>query len=163
VVVNPYEESTGICVEFKSLWFITKRLDWLQTYFGRDGIWKLESHRTFENFLNFIIPNAADNTNTSTIIQLQLIARSFRGDPVVTIQYPSNNELVDTKLDVYQEPSTIPLPEDWIHSTYLFKSPGCPRYESVFISPPAEGDIFLDSITIDTLCTENPDSILPPN
>ncbi|MGY8815997.1 MAG: hypothetical protein ACKVHQ_14985 [Gammaproteobacteria bacterium] len=68
VLNNPYMKSTGICVEFKSLWFITKRLDWHRIYNNREGIWELQNNRTFENFLNFIIPIAEISDETSTVI-----------------------------------------------------------------------------------------------
>jgi hypothetical protein len=162
VLMNPYEQSTGICVEFKSLWFITKRLDWLQNYMGQAGVWKLQSHRTFENFLNFIIPNAAIEQNTTTIIQLQFLHHSERNSPLVKVLFPSGNQQPDTYLEVFKKHPDAILPQDWAHSTYTFKAAGCPRFESIFIYAPDRGDIYLDSVTIDTICTETPDKYLSP-
>ena len=157
---NPYVKTTGICVEFKSLWFITKKLDWLRSFNGRDGIWKLERKSSFENFLNFIIPNAAVNENTSTIVQLQIIYYSLRGTPEITIQFPSNNNSKDTYLSpVTVSPETI-LPGEWKHTLLTFVATGCPRYESIFIYPPEISDLYIDSVSIDTICTDNDDAIL---
>ena len=161
-VVNPYEQTTGICVEFKSLWFVTKRLDWLQEYIGKVGVWKLQSNPTFENFLNFIIPNAETNENTTTIIQLQFLFYSLRGVPSVTVYYPADRELSAKSLEVFRKSPDMTLPRNWTHSTYTYKSAGCPRYESIFINPPQRGDIYLDSVIIDTICTETPDTYLSP-
>jgi hypothetical protein len=161
VLDNPYIESTGICVEFKSLWFITKRLDWHRSYNDRDGIWELQNNRTFENFLNFIIPNAEKSEETSTVIQVQIIYFRFNGLPNIKIQYPSNNNSTTEELKpVITSPETI-LPNDWMHSSITFVIEGCPRYESIYIYPPERTDTFIDSIAIDTLCTNDLDSIIP--
>ena len=161
VLNNPYMKSTGICVEFKSLWFITKRLDWHRIYNNREGIWELQNNRTFENFLNFIIPIAEISDETSTVIQLQIIYYSLNGLPNIKIQYPLNNNETTEELEpIISSPDTI-LPNDWKHTLVTYVIEGCPRYESIYIYPPDSTDIFIDSISIDTLCTNDLESIIP--
>jgi hypothetical protein len=157
IIKNPYQESSGICVEFKSLWFITRRMDWFREHDGRDGIWQLENHSSFENFLNFIIPNADIDQGHKTIVKLQLIYQTNNGQPEISIQYPGSlgrEGENSTRPEALQQ---TPLPQGWIHGSYLFETDSCPRYESIFIYPPDREDIYIDSITIDTLCASAPD------
>jgi len=161
VLDNPYMKSTGVCVEFKSLWFITKRLDWHRIYNDREGIWELQHNRTFENFLNFIIPNAERLEETSTVIQVQMIYFGLNGLPNIKIQYPSRNSSTTEALKPVLTSLETILPNDWLHSSITFVIDGCPRYESIYIYPPERTDTFIDSIAIDTLCTNDLESIIP--
>jgi hypothetical protein len=161
-LTNPYQQKTGICVEFKSLWSITKDLDWLLEYNGRDGVWKLESEGTFANFLNFIVPNAATKDDTSTLIQLQLEYFGSSGAPVIGVHYPAGALAGYIPLIPIEEDPNTGLPDGWSHYRAMFKADGCPRFESVFIYPPEQGEAHIDSVIIDTVCLQNRDQNMPP-
>jgi hypothetical protein len=160
IMNNPYVDSTGICVEFKSLWFITKRLDWLRSYFNREGIWSLQNDQSFENFLNFIIPNADINENTSTVLQAQIIYHTFSGPPKIDIRHPLNIDGSTVTITPVKVSLETELPDEWKHSSTTYVVPGCPRYESIFIYPTEHTEIYIDSISIDTICTKDPDSLV---
>ena len=159
VVVNSYQATTGICVEFKTLWFFSRRLDWLQTHHNREGVWQIENRRTFENFLNFIIPNA-DREDHTTLLKLQFVYNTLGGAPEVQVKYPVHDQSVDASLEPAVEYPPIHLPEGWVHQSMLFRAEGCPRYESVFLYPREQTELFVDAVTIDTLCTASPDEFL---
>jgi len=149
---NPYQQTTGICVEFKTLWPIAEHVDWLESYNGRTGVWKLQSERTFANFLNFILPNASIDKDVSTIVQLQITYTSQTNSPVIVIHYqtatgvPGNAVHDPAILDTY-------LADGWKHHTALFNINGCPRFQSAFVYPGLNEQTFIDSVIIDTICT----------
>ena len=158
-VVNPYQQATGICVEFKTMWFFSRQMDWLQEHNAREGVWQIESRRTFENFLNFIIPNAGRDDHT-TLLRLQFIYYTLGGAPVIQVKYPVHAQSADASIAPAVEYPSIELPEGWRHQSLLFRAEGCPRYESVFIYPQQRTELYIDSVTIDTLCTADPEAYL---
>ena len=160
IVENPYVESTGICVEFRSLWFINDSLDWLPVYFGREGVWQLLSRRSLENFLNFIIPNSNTDGDLETVVRVQLLYHSVGLSPIVNIKYPTDVEVTENDLDPVSISSEIVLPRAWKHVAMSFRLEGCPRYSSIFIYPPDRADIYIDSVAIDTICTGDADKLL---
>jgi len=158
-IFNPYQVSTGICAEFKTLWPIAPKIDWLKTYFGKDGVWKLESERTFANFLNFVIPNGTIGQDPVTTIQIQVVYYSLTGAPQVHVHAPGT-KLTDSNTSLPQlneDKTDTRLPEGWLQHIALIMIDSCPRLVSVFIYPPESGEIFIDSVTIDTACMENVD------
>jgi len=152
---NPYQEKTGICIEFRTLWYFTRNIDWLPVYNGREGVWKLESARDFTNFLNFVIPGPGKDTGSTPVMHflyLQIVYYSLVDPPAINIQYqPSIGQPVSTLPKLSEEQRNV-LPEGWLHHSMTFTLTSCPRYESVFIHPPGEGEVYIDSVTIDTLC-----------
>ena len=123
-------------------------------------MWKLQSERTFANFLNFILPNAAIEDNATTSVQLQIIYSSPSDGPVTTIYYQDSSgkpghAASDTgNLDIH-------LADGWKQHIANFTISGCPRFESVFIYPAEKQEIFIDSVTIDTICTDNSRLYIP--
>lgn len=160
VVENPYVQTTGICVEFRSLWFMNDSLDWLPRYFGREGVWQILKRRSLENFLNFIVPNSNTPGDLYTVVRLQLLFHSVGLAPVVNVKYPTDVEVSETDLDPVFVSDETNLPLGWQHLYMNFKLVGCPRYASIFIYPPDRADVYIESVAIDTICTENADNIL---
>ncbi len=160
IVENPYIQSTGICVEFRSLWFINDSLDWLPQYFGREGVWQLLRNRRLDNFMNFIIPNSNTPGDLETIVRVQLVFHGVGLSPIVSVKYPTDVEVSDNDVEPVLVSSGTVLPRSWKHVVMSFRLQGCPRYSSIFIYPPDRADVFIDSIAIDTICTDNADSIL---
>ncbi len=152
---NPFQQTTGICVEFRSLWSFSRHIDWQTTYEGREGIWKLENGGDFTNFLNFLVPGPGSPPASSAgphILHIQMIYHSISGSPVVHVQYQTGTgRMVGNYPDPDEENMNV-LPEGWLHHSLIFALDSCPRYESVFIYPPTKGQVYIDSVTIDTLC-----------
>jgi len=160
IVENPYIQSTGICVEFRSLWFMNDSLDWLPLYFGREGVWQLLNNRSLENFLNFIVPNANTFGDLSTIVRVQIEYHSVGYAPIVNVKYPTDVDVSENDLEPVSVSSATTLPLGWKHSAMSFKLQGCPRYASIFMYPPERADIYINSVAIDTICTNDPNSAL---
>jgi hypothetical protein len=160
IVENPYVQSTGICVEFRSLWFINDSLDWLPQYFGREGVWQLLQNRRLDNFMNFFIPNSNTPGDLETIVRIQLIYHGIGLSPILSVKYPTDVEVSDNDIEPVLVSSETFLPRSWKHMAMSFRLEGCPRYASIFIYPPERADVFIDSVAIDTICTDNADSLL---
>lgn len=152
---NPYQQTAGICVEYRSLWSFSRQVDWQETHLGRQGIWRLRRNRAFTNFLNFIVANAAIEKPLSATIQMQMVYYSISGLPLVDLQYqPLGKDTPVITVTPGYNYQNAELPEGWVHRTIRFELEQCPRFESIFIYPPEDRELFIDSVIIDTRCEQ---------
>ncbi len=110
--------------------------------------------------MNFIIPNSNTPGDLETIVRVQLVFHGVGLSPIVSVKYPTDVEVSDNDVEPVLVSSGTVLPRSWKHVVMSFRLQGCPRYSSIFIYPPDRADVFIDSIAIDTICTDNADSIL---
>ena len=150
---NPFQEKNRICVEFKTMWAITDKIDWLEEYNGRPGVWRLSIDSASFNSLDFIIPNKSSLKLESKEIQVQITYEGLKLHPIVRILIllPGEGEkhIYLESVDEYQ--SGI-LPEGWLQRTFKFQMDFCPRFENVRLFPHDRGELFIDKVVIDTIC-----------
>ncbi|NIN35103.1 MAG: hypothetical protein GTO60_08470, partial [Gammaproteobacteria bacterium] len=79
--------------------------------------------------------------------------QSNYGQPEISITYPGVLGGADEESLRPEALQQTPLPEGWVHGSYRYETDSCPRYESIYIYPPEREDLYIDSITIDTLCS----------
>ncbi len=152
---NQYEKITGICTEFKSLWMISQKLDWLAEHNDRRGIWHLQSDRSLPVFLNFIIPNAGPLESQESEIQVQITYESKKAHPGVEIKYFLHESPGSfASFEPVDEFEDRHLPGDWTHRVYRFKTDWCPKFEVIQITPPERSNIYIDEVVVDTICRE---------
>lgn len=155
-VNNIYQQQTSICAEFRNMWMISEKLDWIYEYHGRSGIWHLLGDKSLPVFLNFKVPNAGPVVDRTNEIYVQITYQSIYFAPGIKVNYPSLDQSGTYK--TYEPMKTVQetlLPEDWIHRIYKFETDWCPKYEIIQITPPERGDLFIDQIVIDTICHDS--------
>jgi len=158
-VNNPFQEQSGICVEYKTMWAFTDKIDWIKEYNGRQGVWRLSIGPAYLNSIDFIVPNQISQKVKFNETQVQITYESVKLHPIVKILIllPGKDE-DSTYLKPVNEYQSAILPEGWLHRTFKFQTDFCPGFENIQISPPDHGEINIDKVVVDTICRDPEDS-----
>ena len=158
-VNNPFQEQSGICVEFKTMSTIMDKIDWLEEYNDRHGVWRLKIDPTSFNSLDFIIPNNSSLKKQTMETQVQLSYEDVNLHPTVKILMllPGLGEGYIFLQSTNEYQSGI-LPGGWLQRTFRFETDFCPKFENVRIFPPEHGEIHIDKVIVDVICRESEDN-----
>jgi hypothetical protein len=157
-VDNPFQEQSGVCVEYKTMWALTDQIEWLKEYNGRQGVWRLNIDPSHFNSIEFIIPNKFSQKVKSKETQVQITYEGVKLHPIVRILILlPGKDTGYTYLKPENEYQSGVLPEGWLHRTFSFKTDFCPGFENVQISSPDRGEIYIDKVVVDTICRKHGD------
>ena len=152
---NPYQKESGICLEYRTLWAMTDKINWLEEYYNRQGVWHLSLDTGGFTSIDFIVPGKYSKAADSKKTQVQVTYHGSSAAPRAKI-------LILLKEQVEEYAHLLPsidyqsgiMPEGWIQHTFIFKADFCPASENIQIFPPESGDIYIDNVIVDTLCNE---------
>jgi hypothetical protein len=155
-VDNPYQQQTGICVEYKTMWPMTDKIDWLEEYNGRQGVWRLKDDSSDFSSIAFIIPGIFSEKATSKETRVQITYTTYNKHPKVKILILPRDKSTDyTYIQANYEYQSALLPNGWLERTFVFDSENCPLFENVRILPHTRDEIYIDNVVIDTICQDN--------
>jgi len=152
---NPFQEQTGFCAEYKTMWAMTDKIDWLEEYNGKQGVWRLNVESGDFSSIDFNIPNDFLRHTDIKLTQVQVTYSASNNYPIVKILIllPEDTEDYIFILAKNEYQSAI-LPDGWRQHTYIFETDYCPSFENIKILPPDNRELFIDSVVIDTVCRE---------
>ena len=110
--------------------------DWYATYEGRPGVWPLSGTATIE------LPNAVE-ARLYKYIWIQITWA-----PMLVDAEPAVSSIAPPGAAVQAISTTREGP--WVTSVYIIRLEPNPEFETILI----EGDIYVDEIVIDTICTD---------
>jgi len=120
---NPYQEESGTYLEYRTLWAMTDKLNWLKEYNNRQGVWHLNMDAGEFTSLDFIVPNKYSNATESKKIQVQITYHGSSDAPreKILILLKQKNEEYIHLLPSSDYQSGL-MPEGWVQHTFVFKT-----------------------------------------